>query len=59
MYSMGSEEEAVLSITWVGRAWAMHKKAVFWLLDQQAAGRAPVPSKAALKKLPIAGKKLQ
>jgi tetratricopeptide (TPR) repeat protein len=57
MYSMGSEEEAVLCLQWVGRAWAMHKEAVFWLLDQQPAGRPAIPSKAALKRFPVAGKK--
>ena len=60
MYSIGSEEEAVLCMNWVGRAWAMHKEAVFWLLDQQSANRGPaIPSKAALKRVPVAGKKVQ
>jgi tetratricopeptide (TPR) repeat protein len=60
MYSMGSQEEAELCMRWVGRAWAMHKEAVFWLLDQQAANRQPaIPSKAALKRIPTAGKKVQ
>jgi tetratricopeptide (TPR) repeat protein len=47
MYSPGSEEEAVLSLDYLSGAWAAHKEAVFWLLDQLAAdGLLPVPSKA-------------
>jgi tetratricopeptide (TPR) repeat protein len=60
MYSPGSEEEALLCIDNVGRAWALNKEAVFWLLDQRAAVKAKTPpSKAALKKFPIKGKKVQ
>ena len=60
MYSPGSEEEAVLCMDGVGRAWAQHKEAVFWLLDRQEAdGRLGIPSKAALKRVPVTGKKLQ
>jgi hypothetical protein len=59
-YSPGSEEEAVLCMNGVGSAWAQQKKAVFWLMDQQEAnGRRAIPSKAALKRIPVAGKKLQ
>jgi tetratricopeptide (TPR) repeat protein len=60
MYSMGSEDEAVLCMNWVGRAWSTHKEAVFWLMDQQAAKRQPaILSKAALKRVPTAGKRVQ
>jgi tetratricopeptide (TPR) repeat protein len=60
MYSPGSEEEAMLCMDGAGRAWAKHKEAVSWLLDQQGAdGRRAIPSKAALKRVPVAGKKLQ
>jgi tetratricopeptide (TPR) repeat protein len=59
-YSMGSEEEAVLCKDGVGRAWIQHKEAVFWLMDRHGAdGRRAIPSKAALKRVPVAGKKLQ
>jgi tetratricopeptide (TPR) repeat protein len=60
MYSPGSEEEAMLCMDGVGRAWAQHKEAVSWLLDQQGAdGRRAIPSKATLKRAPVARKKLQ
>jgi tetratricopeptide (TPR) repeat protein len=59
-YSPGSEEEAVLCMDGVGRAWAQHKEAVFWLLDQrEAEGKSTIPSKAALKRLQAAGKRVQ
>jgi tetratricopeptide (TPR) repeat protein len=46
MYSLGSEEEAALCVGYLSGAWAAHKEAVFWLLDQLAAdGLLPVPSK--------------
>jgi tetratricopeptide (TPR) repeat protein len=59
MYQLGSEEEAVLCMNVVGLAWALHKDAVFWLLDQQAAEGRPIVSKAALKKVPVKGKRVQ
>ena len=34
MYSPGSEEEAVLVLDHMSFAWAEHKEAVFWLMDQ-------------------------
>ena len=47
MYSPGSEEEAALCVGYLSRAWAVHKEALFWLLDQLAVdGLLPVPSKA-------------
>jgi len=47
MYSPGSEEEAALCVGYLSGAWAMHKEAVFWLLDQLAAdGLLRIPSKA-------------
>ena len=59
-YQLGSEEEAVLCMNAVGRAWALQKDAVFWLLDQrEAEGKRVVPSKNVLKRLHVAGKKLQ
>ena len=46
MYSPGSEEEAALCMDYLSGAWAAHKEAVFWLLDQLAVdGLRPVPSK--------------
>jgi tetratricopeptide (TPR) repeat protein len=60
MYSPGSEEEAVLCLDNLGGAWAEHKEAAHWLFDQLARdGQRPAPSKAALKKIPVAGKKVQ
>ena len=60
MYSPGSEEEAVLCMDAVGFAWAQHKDAIFWLLDQCAAdGVRSVPQKRALTKAPVAGEKVQ
>ena len=60
MYSLGSDEEAVLCLSCLSGAWAEHQEAVFWLLDQLAAdGVQPVPSKTALKNIPAAGKTVQ
>jgi tetratricopeptide (TPR) repeat protein len=60
MYSLGSDEEAVLCLNCLSGAWAAHQEAVFWLLDQLAAdGVQPVPSKTALKSIPAAGKTVQ
>jgi tetratricopeptide (TPR) repeat protein len=60
MYQLGSEEEAALCIEGVGLAWSLHKDAVFWLMDQQSAeGSRAIPSKAALKRVPIKGKRVQ
>lgn len=33
-YSLGSAEEALVCLEYLAAAWAMHKNAVFWLLDQ-------------------------
>jgi tetratricopeptide (TPR) repeat protein len=47
MYSPGSEEEAALCLNHLSGAWAAHKEAVFWMLDQLAAdGVLPVTSHA-------------
>jgi tetratricopeptide (TPR) repeat protein len=47
MYSLGSEEEAALCVGYLFGAWAAHKEAIFWLLDQLAAdGLLPAPGKA-------------
>ncbi len=65
MYSMGSEEEAVLCMDAVGRALALHKDAVFWLLDEletmskRPGTRAAALSKETLKKIPVKGKRVQ
>jgi tetratricopeptide (TPR) repeat protein len=60
MYSLGSEEEATMCMDGVGRAWALHKDAVFWLMDRQLAeGSRAIPSKAVLKGVPIKGKRVQ
>jgi tetratricopeptide (TPR) repeat protein len=59
MYQLGSEEEAVLCMNAVGLAWGMHKDAVFWLLDLQAAKGRAIVSKAALKRAPVKGKRVQ
>jgi tetratricopeptide (TPR) repeat protein len=60
MYSLGSEEEATLCMEGVGLAWSLHKDAVFWLMDRQLAdGSRAIPSKAALKRVPIKGKRVQ
>lgn len=60
MYSLGSEEEATMCMDSVGRAWALHKDAVFWLMDRQVAeGSRTIPRKAALKKVPVKGKRVQ
>jgi tetratricopeptide (TPR) repeat protein len=34
MYSMGSDEEAVLVLDHMSLAWAEHKEALFWLMEQ-------------------------
>jgi tetratricopeptide (TPR) repeat protein len=45
MYSPGSEEEAALCMGYLSGAWAAHKEALFWLLDQlEMDGVLPVPS---------------
>lgn len=48
MYSPGSEEEAALCVDYLSGAWAAHKEAAFWLLDQLVAdGSLPLTAKAA------------
>ena len=60
MYSPGSEEEAVLCMQWAGLAWSTKKEAIFWLLDQcHAQPPSRIPSKAALKKTPVRGSRVQ
>lgn len=60
MYSPGSEEEAALCLSYLSGAWAENKGAALWLFDRLAeATVGAVPSKARLKKLPPAGKRLQ
>lgn len=43
-YSMGSEEEAILCLDAMMAAWAAHREAVFWLLEQVLGRELPVPS---------------
>jgi tetratricopeptide (TPR) repeat protein len=60
MYSPGSKEEAVLCMDAAGFAWAQHRDAVFWLLDQCAAdGARPLSAKRALTKAQAHGRKVQ
>jgi tetratricopeptide (TPR) repeat protein len=40
MYSPGSDEEAILVLDYMSLAWAEHKEAVFWLMEQLMAGTA-------------------
>lgn len=40
-YSLGSEEEAAICLEQIGAAWAKHKDAVFWILDQIYGAVAP------------------
>jgi hypothetical protein len=47
MYSPGSDEEAILVLDNISFAWAEHKEAVFWLMEQLMA-------EAAYKKVPAA-----
>lgn len=59
MYSLGSEEEAVICLNYLSGAWAEHKEAALWLFDQlEKDWVRPGPSKARLKKIP-AGKTMQ
>ena len=53
MYSPGSEEEAILVLDNISFAWAEHKEAAFWLMDQLMNGHAQktAPS-ATINKLP-------
>jgi hypothetical protein len=39
MYSPGSEEAAVLVLDNMSFAWAEHKEALFWLMEQLMAGK--------------------
>lgn len=54
MYSMGSQEEAILCLDNMSSAWVAHKEAVFWLNDQIASVRAPTrkpPTRRARKRI--------
>ena len=60
MYSPGSEEEAVLVLSYLSGALSKQKEACFWLFDQLAAdGVRPTPSASALKKMKVVGKTVQ
>jgi len=51
MYSPGSDEEAVLVLDHVWLAWAEHKEALLWLMEQLMTGevRRPAPVKPGKK----------
>jgi tetratricopeptide (TPR) repeat protein len=52
MYSMGSEEEAVLSVINLGGAWDVHQEAASWLFGELGMNSLKAPrSKSASKKL--------
>ncbi len=60
MYSPGSEEEAVLCLSFVGAAWVTHEEACAWFFDQMTAeARREGVSKEALLRAPVPGKKVQ
>jgi tetratricopeptide (TPR) repeat protein len=60
MYSLGSEEEAVLCINCLTGAWAAHRDAVFWMFDVFAAdGLQPSLGHAMLKDIPPAENTVQ
>jgi tetratricopeptide (TPR) repeat protein len=60
MYSPGSEEEAVLVLSYLSGALAESKEACSWLFDQLAAdGVRPTPSATALKQMRVVGKTVQ
>jgi len=59
MYSPGSEEEAVLCLSYLSGAWAEHKEAASWLFEQLAENGATVPSETLLKQLPVATGRVQ
>jgi hypothetical protein len=40
-YSLGSEEEALISLKTLGEAWVMHSKAFLWLIEQVGGPRVP------------------
>jgi tetratricopeptide (TPR) repeat protein len=56
MYSMGSDEEAVILLDNLSFAWSVHKKAVFWLMEQLMQDKAVAKTPAA--KLRIVSAKL-
>lgn len=59
MYALGSEEEAVLTLSYLSGAWAEHNDATRWLYDRLTEPQTrTAPSKAALKRLPAAGKRV-
>lgn len=60
MYSPGSEEEAVLCLSYLSGAWGKHKEATHWLFDRLAEdGVGAVPSKAVIEKPLVVGKRVQ
>jgi tetratricopeptide (TPR) repeat protein len=60
MYSPGSEEEAVLCLSYLSGVLAEQKEACFWLFDQFAAdGVRPAASETALKRMHVVRKTVQ
>lgn len=60
MYSLGSEEEAVLCLSFLSNAWMQHKDACFWLFDQLMTEEQRLAvSKEALMKALVTGKTVQ
>ena len=60
MYSPGSKEEAVLVLNGLCGALLAQQEACSWILDQLAAdGLRPAPSRNALKRMKVVGKKVQ
>jgi tetratricopeptide (TPR) repeat protein len=60
MYGPGSEEEAVLVISFLSGAWAENQEMSFWLFDQLAKdGVLPAPGKAASKPMRARSKQVR
>jgi tetratricopeptide (TPR) repeat protein len=61
MYSMGSDEEAVILLDNMSFAWGEHKEAVFWLMEQLIKVKAPAKSPATKRRIVSAkpGKRVQ
>ena len=52
MYSPGSDDEAILVLDNMSLAWAKHKEAVFWLMEQLMAGKVQEIAPARTRKRP-------
>jgi tetratricopeptide (TPR) repeat protein len=51
-YTMGSAEEALISLESLAPAWTAHPEAMMWLLDQMLGRQAPAPPKRRSRKKP-------